>query len=280
MASADPGALVADFKKFISDRPNLSRQDRRDIFDELEDYIQPNQHPFSSKIPPADVLIYAITDILRPDIEYEALPMLLDLLSSLEAQRKLALETAEKIVVFHDFYKNIGQLESSPQADHVEQLRQLTTMRRGSDALRDNYIYLIRNYCLTIIYKTWTAPYAGHDVVADTLVQLNALFPGLNTEFPLAASPRRFHADISDDERKLINDDGDDCYQFIDNSISWLQQQAPNGLTDADFSHLRASNEFTLAFPPSIDDDALVQHTEEYMQPVRQIIDCVQRNGR
>ena len=73
-----------------------------------------------------------------------------------------------------------------------------------------------------IVYRTWTSAKKGSDVVADTLVQLNSLFPGLNMDYR-TSSPRLFLADLSEEERSKVEECGADAYDWIRESIAWLQ---------------------------------------------------------
>ena len=76
-----------------------------------------------------------------------------------------------------------------------------------------------------IVYRTWTSEKKGSDVVADTLVQLNSLFPELNADYR-ASSSRLFLTDLSEEERRKVEECGADAYDWIRESIGWLQARA------------------------------------------------------
>ncbi|KAI5831781.1 hypothetical protein K523DRAFT_362063 [Schizophyllum commune Tattone D] len=226
---ADTKRTVIHFKKLVMSRTDPSMQDHRNIYTVFESHVKPNKELVAKNIPPIEVYIYAIKDILHPDVDYEALPSLLDLLSSLEALRKFTLDHAKKMLVWHDYYKKIGQHEGQYSKEDLARLRSITNPDTEK-TLRELYMYLICTCCQVIVYRTWTSAKKGSDVVADTLVQLNSLFPELNADYR-ASSPRLFLADLSEEERRKVEECGADAYDWIRESIAWLQARAGDQTT-------------------------------------------------
>ena len=111
--------------------------------------MKPNKELVAKNIPPIEVYIYAIKDILHPDVDYEALPSLLDLLSSLEALRKFTLDHAKKMLVWHDYYKKIGQHEGQYSKEDLARLRSITNPDTEK-TLRELYMYLICTCCQVV----------------------------------------------------------------------------------------------------------------------------------
>ncbi|KAL1723747.1 hypothetical protein EV715DRAFT_269119 [Schizophyllum commune] len=275
MSSKEGGAntkhTVTHFKTLIMSRTNPSMQDHRDIYAVFESYVKPNKELVAKNIPPVEVYIYAIKDILHPEVDYEALPSLLDLLSSLEALRKFTLDHAKKMLVWHDYYKKIGQHEGQYSKEDLARLRSITNPDTEK-TLRELYMYLICTCCQVIVYRTWSSAKKGSDVVADTLVQLNSLFPELNADYR-ASSPRLFLADLSEEERRKVEECGTDAYDWIRESIAWLQARAGDQPTAENVSRLLTSAEFAAEYEPPITDEKLVGHVEDYMADVQHIVD-------
>ncbi|KAL1696001.1 hypothetical protein GGG16DRAFT_121323 [Schizophyllum commune] len=268
---ADTKRTVTHFKKLVTSRTDPSMQDHRNIYTVFESHVKPNKELVAKNIPPIEVYIYALKDILHPDVDYEALPSLLDLLSSLEALRKFTLDHAKKMLVWHDYYKKIGQHEGQYSKEDLARLRSITNPETEK-TLRELYMYLICTCCQVIVYRTWTSAKKGSDVVADTLVQLNSLFPELNADYR-ASSPRLFLADLSEEERRKVEECGADAYDWIRESIAWLQARAGDQPTAEDVSRLLTSAEFAAEYEPPITDEKLVGHVEDYMADVQHIVD-------
>ncbi|KAL1660914.1 hypothetical protein GGF50DRAFT_129884 [Schizophyllum commune] len=275
---ADTKRTVIHFKKLVMSRTDPSMQDHRNIYTVFESHVKPNKELVAKNIPPIEVYIYAIKDILHPDVDYEALPSLLDLLSSLEALRKFTLDHAKKMLVWHDYYKKIGQHEGQYSKEDLARLRSITNPDTEK-TLRELYMYLICTCCQVIVYRTWTFAKKGSDVVADTLVQLNSLFPELNADYR-ASSPRLFLADLSEEERRKVEECGADAYDWIRESIAWLQARAGDQPTAEDVSRLLTSAEFAAEYEPPITDEKLVGHVEDYMADVQHIVDPSQGDAR
>ncbi|KAL1756374.1 hypothetical protein FB107DRAFT_290194 [Schizophyllum commune] len=282
MSSKEGGAgtkrTVTHFKKLVMSRTNPSMQDHRNIYTVFESHVKPNKELVAKNIPPIEVYIYAIKDILHPDVDYEALPSLLDLLSSLEALREFTLDHAKKMLVWHDYYKKIGQHEGQYLQEDLARLRSITNPETEK-TLRELYMYLICTCCQVIVYRTWTSAKKGSDVVADTLVQLNSLFPGLNMDYR-TSSPRLFLADLSEEERSKVEECGADAYDWIRESTAWLQARVGDHPTDGDVSHWLTSAEFAAEYEPPITDEKLVGHVEDYMADVQHIVDPSQGDAR
>ncbi|KAL1736348.1 hypothetical protein EV714DRAFT_279685 [Schizophyllum commune] len=272
---ADTKRTVTHFKKLVMSRTDPSMQDHRNIYTVFESHVKPNKELVAKNIPPIEVYIYAIKDILHPDVDYEALPSLLDLLSSLEALRKFTLDHAKKMLVWHDYYKKIGQHEGQYSKEDLARLRSITNPDTEK-TLRELYMYLICTSCQVIVYRTWTSAKKGSDVVADTLVQLNSLFPELNADCR-TSSPRLFLADLTEEERRKVEECGADAYDWIRESIAWLQARAGDQPTAEDVSRLLTSSEFAAEYEPPITDEKLVGHVEDYMADVQHVVDPASR---
>ncbi|GLB37390.1 hypothetical protein LshimejAT787_0404410 [Lyophyllum shimeji] len=228
------------------DYNGVSRQDHREIYKYIEREVLSPKSPIIKHVPPLEVIVYSMRNILLPDLATRRIPELLDLLATVEFYRKRTLDYAQKALVWNDYYKTEGTAVTLSH-DEEEFLRKLESQE--SD-LRKVYITILTTCCELDMYLLWTATPPS---IADAMIRFNEYFPFLNENCD-SESPRLFHSDLSDSEAGQVEDVGLKFCDFAQATIEWATEYAGDGQT---MHSVFSTEEFRESFPRPCEDDKL-----------------------
>ncbi|KAJ7719620.1 hypothetical protein DFH07DRAFT_310148 [Mycena maculata] len=224
-------------------------------------------HPnalFKRHVPPLDIILYAIRQVLAaPAHEVHMIPDLLDLVTTVEFYRTLALQKAREVL--GENYKHPDEQRTLSREDE-ERLREHQV---GGASLRAIYIEVVLQYCQLDIYRLWTR---DPPRPADVTLRLCEYFPALNP-FYAAVSPRLFHYDLSDTERADLRTRGVDCCLFVRDSCRWAAELCGPGQPIAPVLRTPA---FAARFPCAVQADGLRETMEFYLGAVQAMVDELQ----
>ncbi|KAF7362546.1 hypothetical protein MVEN_00602700 [Mycena venus] len=175
---------------------------------------------FKHRVPPLDIVLYAIRRLLAPPDapRLRDIPDLLDFVTTIEFYRKLALQKVEEALTIHRYYQ--------ANDDHLtltdEEVQRLDEYKIEGPDLRSVYIEIVLQYCQWDIYKLWTSDPPS---TADATLRLCEYFPQLNDKYRAltGGSPRLFHYDLTDTERDTLSLRGIDSCTFICDSSEWAK---------------------------------------------------------
>ncbi|KAJ7072975.1 hypothetical protein C8F01DRAFT_267320 [Mycena amicta] len=194
---------------------------------EPQAYIDSNirSHPnnlFKNRVPPLDIILFAVNKLLAR-IDHGHIPDLLDLLTTVEFFRKLALQKANEALALHLRYVTADPRKTSLTPDEEAQLR---AHQENDQDLRSVYLELYHHLSGYHIYHLWTS---DPPRAADTVFRLCEYYPELIKNYPQAQdrSPRLFYNDLSAHERDECIQTGTDICSFITNSCEWVRAHYP-----------------------------------------------------
>ncbi|KAJ7478665.1 hypothetical protein B0H11DRAFT_2234123 [Mycena galericulata] len=260
-------------------------------------YIETNilNHPnalFKRHVPPLDIILYAIRRVLgespksgnskaaggdKGERTLGAIPDLLDFVTTVEFYRVLAMQKVGDALMLHEY----SQRQARPQNANGkkedrgdgsgmlltrEEEIKLRTYRETDAELRQRYVQLILQYCQLDIYQLWV-----HDPPrpADVTLRLCEYFPALNAYYSAADSPRLFHYDLSDMERKWLRERGLACCLFVRDSCRWAAERSGPGHP---LEAILRTPEFAARFPCAVRTDQLWEAMDVYMGKVQSMV--------
>jgi len=226
---------------------------------------------FKHRVPPLDIVLYAIRRLLAPpdSPRLRDVPDLLDFATTIEFYRKLALQRVEEALTIHRYYQANGGNPTTLTDEEVERLVEYKTS--GPD-LRSVYIEMVLQYCQWDIYHLWTS---DPPCVADATLRLCEYFPQLNEVYRNtgAVSPRLFHYDLTDAEREALRVRGVDCCMFVHGSCEWARARQLSGQM---LANVFQTPEFVVAFPCEVHVSELRKSMDHYMAAVERMVNELQ----
>ncbi|KAJ7651175.1 hypothetical protein FB45DRAFT_889844 [Roridomyces roridus] len=234
----------------------------------VSEYISSHilEHPneiFKNKVPPLDVVIFAIERVLSAPIEVLRIPDLLDFVTTLEFYRGLALKKADDALE-----KNARGGERTLTREDKDRLRDHQSAHTG---LREIYIEVVFKFCQLDIYYRWTQNPPSPSLATQRLCEY---FPMLNDYYSAThTSPRLFHSDLSDLEREDLRQRGLKCCRFVRDSVAWAEAHSKPG---EPLARVFQTAEFRTKFPCEIDVFPLRGALSFYMNVVQETITRMQ----
>ncbi|KAF7289165.1 hypothetical protein MIND_01377600 [Mycena indigotica] len=189
------------------------------------------EHPnklFTTRAPPLDIILFAINNIFvgRVPPPIDSIPDLLDLLTSAEFYRKIALEKANEALKLHLKYKDTSPTRTRLTDEEEQQLR---GHGERDENLRSIYLELYHQFATYHMYELWTChPPRPADMIArfcEYYPETPWLHP--HTE---ALAHRLFCHDLSPAERAECRQRGLDMCKFMTDSSEWAQKNYPGVL--------------------------------------------------
>ncbi|KAF5386846.1 hypothetical protein D9615_001988 [Tricholomella constricta] len=218
------------------DYNNLTKQDHREIYQYIEREVLSPKSPIIKQVPPLELIVYSIQNILLPKLATRRIPDLLDLLATVEFYRKRTMDHARDAIVWNDYYKN----EKTIITLTAEEEGFLKNLEKQEKSLREMYIVI-----LTDMYLLWTA---SPPSMTDFLIRFNEYFPFLNDHCE-RVSPRLFHSDLSTTEIAQLEDVGLKCCDTAQGTVAWAMDQT--------IHHAFRMEDFKEAFPRPCGDNHL-----------------------
>ncbi|KAJ7117398.1 hypothetical protein C8R43DRAFT_1137690 [Mycena crocata] len=232
-------------------------------------------HPnalFKHRVPPLDIIIHAVRSLLASSSSNPSgipnpngIPDLLDFATTIEFYRGLALTKLREALTFNGHYHRHGGEGVALSADEEMRLR---THDEEANDLRHIYVEMLLQYCQTdIYYLVMRDPPRS----ADVTLRLCEYFPALNKMYANAhTSPRLFHFDLDEEEKKLLRERGIDCCRFVRDAVQWaVQRSAVDGQTPA--AHL-CTPAFAAAFPCPIRLYCLRETMDHYIDAIVRMV--------
>ncbi|KAF7289996.1 hypothetical protein HMN09_01304300 [Mycena chlorophos] len=188
------------------------------------------EHPnnlFHARVPPLDIILYAFDATTKqldsPEHRVEVIPDMVDLLTTIEFYRIIALEKAKEALASYE--GELTRQEKDSLGAHAAQ-----------DALlRGLYLELYRYLAGYHMYHLWTSdPPRPTDVVARLHEYYPEIFTPGNystnrtpTRQPHESDRRLFHNDLTAAERKECWRGAIEVCKFMDNTFIWCEQNYP-----------------------------------------------------
>ncbi|KAF8653330.1 hypothetical protein AX16_004030 [Volvariella volvacea WC 439] len=200
-----------------------TRDDTQALQDQLEilKYIDANilQDEYLKKhLTLLEAVVYAIRCILQPRLDVDAIPDLLDLLTTVEFYRAKITKVVNTAFEWNKFYEDShGALTLNP-----DQIRELNKVTARDKTQRGLYILLCCVLSKRHLYHLLSKkPPSG----VDFLIHFNDYYPGLLSSMP---SRRLFHTDLSAKEKAEIDRSGRECsnilYTIVGSTSSLLEE--------------------------------------------------------
>ncbi|KAJ7252367.1 hypothetical protein B0H12DRAFT_1233900 [Mycena haematopus] len=206
---------------------------------------------FKNRVPPLDIVLYAIRLLLAAPTLRE-IPDLLDFTTTIEFYRKLALQRVEEALTIQRYMQaNDTSNANDTNATLTEQeVERLEYHKRNGPMLRTIYIEMIFQYCQWDIYHLWMS---DPPRPTDVTLRLCEYFPDLNEHYQNsgAKSPRLFHDDLTEAERAKRDERGIECCTFVVDSYEWSQhnRQFPGQA----MANIFQTSEFSAKFPCEVE---------------------------
>jgi len=236
--------------------------DHKDIYTYIEQKILNQDSLFKTRVPPLDLILYAIRNIMRPSMVADQIPDLLDLLAAVEFYRNVSLGKANDALVYNDWYK--AKDERAISLTHEERT-DLESQVKMADVLRAIYFNLILQYCQFDVYTLWSH---HPDSMTDLILRMSDYFPRLNKNYT-TPTPRLFLHDLSDDENDQLHKTGLGCCRFVRDSYAWAVEHRLPGQS---LVTMLQSEDFAAVFPCPIDQDRLVDSMVYYLEAVESVV--------
>ncbi|KAJ7194845.1 hypothetical protein GGX14DRAFT_677959 [Mycena pura] len=243
-------------------------------------YVESNiiNHPnslFKHRVPPLDIILYALRRLLAPGGDDAAaprlcdIPDLLDFVTTIEFYRNLALQKAREALELHAHYQANEPARTALTAEDVARLRE---HGENDVPLRGVYFEMVLQYCQIDIYRLWTSDPSRP---ADVTLHLCEYFPALNPHYRNAGeqSPRLFHYDLSETEREELRLRGLDACLFVTDSCEWAVKRRKDGQT---LASVFQTSEFSAQFPCRLRFEDLRETMDYYMNTVAAMVNELQ----
>ncbi|KAK7052233.1 hypothetical protein R3P38DRAFT_2859246 [Favolaschia claudopus] len=223
---------------------------------------------FKGRVPPLDIILYAIRRLLTPTDPYrlQNVPDLLDLATTVEFWRKLALNRVDEALAIDEYYR--GNRPSEHQTLTEEELETLRTFKADGPSERAVYVETVLQFCQFDIYQLWTS---DPPCAADVTLRMCEYFPELNDIYRAARadSPCLFHKDLTGVEREALHVRGIDCCSFVSNSCAWA---SANRLPGQTLAEVFQTPEFLKRFPCAVLPARLRESMDYYLSTVEQMV--------
>ncbi|KAK7473038.1 hypothetical protein VKT23_001142 [Stygiomarasmius scandens] len=251
------------FAKELEDTKPQSIQGKKKVFmDRLKEvytFVEGNILPtreLKTVVPPLQMITYETRKIIYPDLLYNHIPTLLELLYNVELYRLYTVRKAEEAISFDNYYK-LEQYDGPGLTK--EEIETLEDFQAHGEAARELYIDILKRFCTLDIYHLWTT--TGKSI--EVLTRLNQHFPMLSadqTERFKQPTPE-FLLDLSEKEQEIFRDTGEDCSTFLIESTELAGKRRDKSQTLLQFFQ---SPEFISKHPP-IDLGGITYLTEYYL---------------
>ncbi|EGN98720.1 hypothetical protein SERLA73DRAFT_73321 [Serpula lacrymans var. lacrymans S7.3] len=256
-----------EFRKLVS---QLNGEEdlkiRREIYTHVRETIIPNTR-LADCCPPPAVSFYAIRNILYPNILFEQITDLLDLLANVDLFRQRALKQSADALVWNEFYKQ--QPNSGVRVLKPSQEERLLRYKEQSIKDRRRYMLLVFNLCQLDIYHLW--PSSDPSLLPKRLKQY---FPS-SLSGGDESSSLMLHFDLSDTEKKDMLVVRNESIEWMKDISEWENARAmklkEEGASMEDFC-VNYRHDFGLDHDPPIDKEILVKNIEKYLKKVEQMI--------
>ncbi|THU85053.1 hypothetical protein K435DRAFT_394657 [Dendrothele bispora CBS 962.96] len=176
-------------------------------------FVEKNVLPtgeIQDKVPPLQIFTYEVRKILYPDLLYDQIPNLLDLLANVDRYRAFIIEKAEQAVAFDRFYKH---LHTDTLGLTEKEIKDLEEYSIHAEEMRGVYIAIVTQFCELDIYQLWM-----------TTGKLSVVWPRLTEYFPMIGDKkgkrvepsRDFLLDLSAGEQEQLRKAGEECYDYLE----------------------------------------------------------------
>jgi len=245
------------------------------IYSYIEDHVL-SDPPSKRTVPPLDVIIYAVRNILYPTFLHSDIPALLSLFSIVEQYRLRAVELARNASVWSNYYKASKEdLKDGLTRDEEKVLNRLMKESR-IQAQRHVYRTLILQCCQLDIYHLWHGqypciPFRLRDYFYD------------ETRQGASQTLKLFRRDLSDKEQEDLHATGQACLKLFQDVSTWLADRAAafrarelsedDALEESELFSYR--QDFTSAFPNPVQETALMASIEWYLDKVQTDINAM-----
>ncbi|KAG6872947.1 hypothetical protein C0995_004831 [Termitomyces sp. Mi166 len=205
------------------DVDKTSRQNHKEIYRFIEREILSPKSPVIKQVPPLEVVIFAINNILCPSFVTQRIPHLLDLLATVEFYRKRTLASSHEATIWNDYYE--VQNETTVYRLSEEDEAYLKGLESDNNSMRIMYITLISECCRLDMHLSLTAKPPS---MTDFLIRFNEYFPHLNKRYD-KRSPRLFWSDLSSEEVVQLSKLGAECCSRVQEIVKWATYHVGKG---------------------------------------------------
>ncbi|KAG5335752.1 hypothetical protein C0989_000464 [Termitomyces sp. Mn162] len=219
----DPLHKLRDLIASVGDVDQTPRHNHKEIYQYIEREILSPKSSIIKQVPPLQVVIYAINNILYPTLVTRRIPQLLDLLATVEFYRKRTLASSLEATIWNEYYE--VQNENTVYRLSEEDGTYLKRLESDSISMRTMYITLVSECCQLDMYLLLTAKPPS---MTDFLIRFNEYFPRLNKQHQ-SKSPRLFWSDLSSQEIVQLSNLGADCCSQVQEIVSWATDYVRKG---------------------------------------------------
>ncbi|KZT23572.1 hypothetical protein NEOLEDRAFT_1069400 [Neolentinus lepideus HHB14362 ss-1] len=164
--------------------------------------------------PPLYVLVYAVENIINPDLIRSQIPSLLDLLAQIELIRQRAVKAARDALAWNQYYTTSAQKSDGILllSEKEREIIECIVDERRATAARTIYIGVIFKLCELHIHSLWKhseGDQLGH--------YIREYFPSFTND----KSSRMFQLDLSEDDQRRLQEIGKGCFAFLDKASKW-----------------------------------------------------------
>ncbi|KAG6899425.1 hypothetical protein C0993_010392 [Termitomyces sp. T159_Od127] len=220
----DPLSKLRDLIASVGNADRTSRQKHKEIYPGyIEREVLSPKSPIIKQVPPLEVVLYAINNILYPTFITRRLPHLLDLLATVEFYRKRTLASSHEATIWSEYYE--VQDEKAVYRLSKEDEAYLKELELDNISMRNIYITLISECCQLDMHLLLVAKPPS---LTDFLVRFNEYFPHLNKHYD-RKSPRLFWSDLSSEEVVQLSKLGVDCCSRVQEIVNWATDHVGKG---------------------------------------------------
>ncbi|KAG5645435.1 hypothetical protein DXG03_006259 [Asterophora parasitica] len=229
------------------DYNQLTKLDHREIYQIIERDVLSPKSPIIKQVPPLDLIVYTLNQLVRPTLETRRIPDILDLLATVEFYRKTTSDHVSDALVWNDYYAKDKTVQTISKEE--QQILEAYGNDEHQNTLRTIYIQILTISCDLDMYLMWTAIPPS---MSDFMIRFNEYFPSIN---PYCHKSRRlFHSDLSEEETAKLKAVGLECCHRAQATVEWAMGHAGEGQT---WHHAFQTEAFKKVFERPVDDEEL-----------------------
>ncbi|TFK51126.1 hypothetical protein OE88DRAFT_1660453 [Heliocybe sulcata] len=193
---------------------NFQRPYDRETHKKIYSYINENVLSVADQdeCPPLQILIYAVENIISPDLIRLQIPHLLHLLAHIECIRRRAVKQASRALSWNDYFSDSDERRAVLLTEQERKFMEQISDESEQAGDRKLYATVIFRLCQLHIHSLWRDD--TEDQLQDYMAQY---FPSFTNQQP----NRLFYLDLSQDEQRQLRDVGKTCAKFLRDASEW-----------------------------------------------------------